>query len=250
MSPKGHIGLVIAFAGVLCAACGSSDALAPEAACGTSALAGSYGSQRNGQSSPGTSFTEVGIATLDGHGNIVDDQTVSINGAFSTRHVVGTYAIGADCKGTAFDSAGAVVAALVMAHGGDEVLGMSLIAGNNIPVHYERIIGTCSLATLNGTYAFQRNGQTGPGATLLAIGLASFDGHGNSVAEQTIDRSGSFNSVANQTGPYTLNADCSGTLVANGTPFSQIVVVGGGDEILGMSLTPGNNVVTHYERIK
>ncbi len=54
-----------------------------------------------------------------------------------------------------------------------------------------------------------------------------------------------------QVSTYAVNADCTGTLIDSVTgPFAQIVIVHDADEVLGMSLTPGNNVVVHYERMK
>ncbi len=108
----------------------------------------------------------------------------------------------------------------------------------------------CTNATIKGTYGFQRNGTTTSGP-LTAVGLVVIDGAGNSVAQQTISRSGTFSNVTNQLGPYTVNADCTGTFndPTTGAPFAQFVIVSNGGEILGMSLTAGNNVAIHYTRI-
>src|SRR5712692_6918179 len=107
----------------------------------------------------------------------------------------------------------------------------------------------CTNATLNGTYGFQRMGHTLQGE-LSAVGIVTFDGQGNGVAAQTISRSGIFNSVTNQLGTYTINSDCTGTETdPNGNVFAHLVIVHGGSEVLGMSLTPGNNVAIHFERL-
>jgi len=42
----------------------------------------------------------------------------------------------------------------------------------------------CSVATFNGTYGFYRTG-TVPAGPLAAVGIATYDGHGNSTARQT-----------------------------------------------------------------
>ncbi len=42
----------------------------------------------------------------------------------------------------------------------------------------------CSVATLNGTYGFYRTG-TVPAGPLAAVGIATYDGNGNSTARQT-----------------------------------------------------------------
>lgn len=235
-------------------ACGSSDLVAPaRTTCATSALTGSYGTQRNGQPAPGTFWSSVGIATFDGRGSVNEQQSVSINGTASDMpSQTSGYVINADCTGTQSDASGKVVATLVMVHDGDELLGISVVPGSSMTVHYERIIGPCSNASLTGDYGFQRNGQTGPGASLVALGTITFDGKGNQFVQQTINRSGTITTVANLVGTYDINPDCTGTQTDPGTGkiISHIVIVHGGDEVLGISTTTGNNIVIHYERIK
>ena len=88
--------------------------------------------------------------------------------------------------------------------------------------------------------------------SLLALGTITFHGNGHSDAQQTSQRNGVVGPV--QTFPdymYSLNGDCTGTQIdPTGSVFSQFVVVHQADEVLGMSMTPGNNVVIHYERTK
>src|SRR5436190_1843660 len=82
-------------------ACGGGSPTAPSVVgCSTAALHGAYGSQRNGQTAPGTLLTSVGLATFDGAGDITEQLTVSTNGAFSTITSQSSgYMIGSDCTG-------------------------------------------------------------------------------------------------------------------------------------------------------
>lgn len=108
---------------------------------------------------------------------------------------------------------------------------------------------TCSEKTLNGSYGFQRNGSTNPGGALTALGIITFDGQGNTSGSQTISRNGVFG-VQQLMPTYTVNADCTGNLIdTTGTVIGNLVIVHGGSEVLGMSLTPGNNVAIHFERV-
>jgi hypothetical protein len=236
------------------AACGSSTIVAPaQSSCATTGLTGNYGSQRNGLAAPGSHWTSVGLATFDGHGNVLSKYSVSMNGTFSSvANQVGTYVINPDCTGTESDASGAVVATLVMVHGGDQVLGISLIPGSSMTVHYERIVGSCGNATLTGDYGFQRNGQNGAGLSIVSLGFIKFDGNGNQNVVETTNRGGTIGSANPLTGTYAINPDCTGTQTDNATGkvISQLVVVHGGDVVLGMSETAGNNVVIHYEKIK
>lgn len=234
------------------AACGASDVASPVPACSTAGLVGSYGMQRNGQTVPGTATTSVGLVVFDGKGNYSVQQTVSVNGTSTTLPPAsGSYVINSDCTGSESDASGKVISTLAVVHGGDQVLGMSVVPGSSMTVHFERVTGACSNATITGDYAFQRNGQAGGGITLVALGTITFDGKGNQVVAQTIDRGGTITTV-HLVGTYTINGDCSGTQFdpGLGKVISSIIVVHGGDEILGMSTTQGNNVVLHYERIR
>jgi hypothetical protein len=237
---------------VVVLACHSSDAVAPAptANCTLSGLSGAFGFQRNGQSAPGAPISSVGVATFDGHGNMAAQEQVSNSGVFSViAGETGTYTINPDCTGTLSGASGSVIASLSLVHGGDEVLGISSVAGTNISMHYERIPGPCTNAILKGTYGFQRNGIAAGGVQLLALGTAVFDGIGTSNGVETNDRNGKSNAV-NVLATYVINADCTGTMSdTTRSVFSQMVVVGGGDEILGISMTAGNNVVIHFERV-
>lgn len=234
------------------AACSSKAVTAPAGiTCSTAALTGPFGSQRNGQTKPGTMISAVGVATFDGNGNVVEQLSVMTNGVFSSvTNQVGTYAINPDCTGTLSDGSGNLLARLAMVHNGAEVLGESAVPASNEALHFEKITGTCSLATLNGAYGFQRNGTTSTG-TLLAIGTITFDGHGNFVASQITDRNGTFGAPTDQSGTYAVNPDCTSTSSdTTRSIFTQQVIVTGADAMLGISTTPGNNVVTHGERVK
>lgn len=125
--------------------------------------------------------------------------------------------------------------------------GLSVLPGSNASVHYERITGPCTIATVRGDYGFQRNGLNAAGAQLLALGKMFFDGAGNQVVRQSIDRNGNFVTI-DQLGIYQVASDCTGTQSDSSGVFARMVVTHNGDEMLGMSLTPGNSVVTHYER--
>src|SRR5437868_12448615 len=121
--------------------CGGSSVAAPVSlTCSSASLMGAYGSQRNGQTAPGASFTAVGLITFDGQGNSVAKQNASANGVFSSiANQPGKYLVNADCTGTEPDPTGAVISKFVVVHGGDEVLGLSTVPGSTLSYHYERI---------------------------------------------------------------------------------------------------------------
>lgn len=111
----------------------------------------------------------------------------------------------------------------------------------------------CSVATLNGTYGFYRTGTTSAGP-LASVGIATYDGNGTTTTRQTIRKNG----VTTQdlfTGPtqvasYEIDPDCAGRLLnPDGSAFSHFVVVDGGKEFFGLSLSPGNSVNVVWKKI-
>lgn len=111
----------------------------------------------------------------------------------------------------------------------------------------------CSVATLNGTFGFYRTGTTSVGP-LASVGLATYDGNGTTTVRQTIRRNG----VTTQdlfAGPtvvasYEADPDCAGRLVnPDGSVFGHFVVVDGGKEFFGLSLSPGNSVNVVWKKI-
>ncbi len=111
----------------------------------------------------------------------------------------------------------------------------------------------CSVATLNGAYAFYRTGTTSVGP-LAAVGIATYDGNGTTTVRQTIRRNG----VTTQdlfTDPivvasYEVDPDCAGRLVnPDGSVFGHLVVVDGGKEFFGLSLSSGNSVNVVWKKI-
>ena len=108
--------------------------------CSNTTVYGQYGFQRNGQTSQGA-LTAIGSVVFDGLGHFVDQQTISRNGTFTViTNQTGTYQVNPDCTGTEFDPTGAVFATFVVVHNGSRILGMSMTAGNNVAIQYDRVI--------------------------------------------------------------------------------------------------------------
>lgn len=105
---------------------------------------------------PGTAWTCIGLATFDGRGGVNLQQAVDINGTTApVASQPGTYTISPDYTGTESDASVKVMSTLMVVHGGDQVLGISIIPGSSMTVHVERVTGTCANNTLLGDYGFQ-----------------------------------------------------------------------------------------------
>lgn len=72
----------------------------------------------------------------------------------------------------------------------------------------------CSLGSLQGNYADSASATLIPGgfSPSVCLGVVTFDGRGNLVSKETHSFNGQIIPVANYTGTYTVNADCTGTM--------------------------------------
>jgi hypothetical protein len=110
----------------------------------------------------------------------------------------------------------------------------------------------CSNASLKGTYGFQAFGAAvvspgSPGTPRAVIGIFTLDGLGKYTANVTVNNNGTVTNTGNQAGTYSVNADCTGTLITtnNGvvTGSVMLVVVDGGKEFYQMRISPTTFVV-------
>ena len=105
--------------------------------------------------------------------------------------------------------------------------------------------GQCSNASLKGAYGFLDGHTLVPAGTpFVALGRWSFDGKGNFTNTLTFNDNGTV-THADDFGPYTVNADCTGTIfILGGTGSVEIVLVDGGKEFYGVATNPSALVVT------
>lgn len=97
----------------------------------------------------------------------------------------------------------------------------------------------CTNATLKGAYGFFVSATILPAGTPRSVlGVLTFDGKGTFTATLTFNTDGVI-SYPTDTGPYKVNADCTGTLVTNGgTGTVDIVIVDGGKEFYQLRTNP------------
>lgn len=108
----------------------------------------------------------------------------------------------------------------------------------------------CSEATLKGQYGLYRTGST-PVGPLAAVGFILFDGKGNTAGTQNISRNGMYTLDLDFEGPYTVDENCTGKLIApNGIEIGRFVIVDGGREFYMLSLSNGNAVYGVGKKLK
>ena len=103
--------------------------------------------------------------------------------------------------------------------------------------------GVCTNASLSGSYGFYRTGSTSAGP-LAALGSLTFDGKGTVTGNQSVSRNGAFTFDVPIAGPYVLNEDCTGKLLAPDgvTEVARVVVTDRGNGFYIMSESAGNAV--------
>jgi len=107
--------------------------------------------------------------------------------------------------------------------------------------------GGCSNATLTGNYAFIYSGAFSPSGTGkntfgdAAVGVLIFDGAGNlSLTYTDVSNGKVISTSVPDTGTYTVNSDCTGSLTdATIDLHSNLAMVGGGAEVFGIQTDPG-----------
>ena len=96
----------------------------------------------------------------------------------------------------------------------------------------------CTNATLKGGYGFFVQAILLPGTPRSILGVITFDGKGTFTTTLTFNTDGMI-SYLTDTGPYKVNADCTGTLVTSGgTGTVDIVIVDGGKEFYQLRTNP------------
>lgn len=128
-------------------------------------------------------------------------------------------------------------------------------------VHAQNESSGCSVASLIGSYAVDREGTIvaqlpglpAPPAPFGEATIAHFNGAGSFFGTATVNIGGA---IANPgfSGTYTVNSNCTGTVTVNVPSFGltlheAIVVIGGGQRYIGTETDPFAVVQARVERI-
>ena len=108
----------------------------------------------------------------------------------------------------------------------------------------------CSNATLTGNYPFIYSGMNAPGHSVTgkntfgnaAVGVFTFDGAGNlSLTYTDVSNGQVISTSVPDTGTYTVNSDCTGSLTDTTIDVHfNIATVGGGAEFFAIQTDEGN----------
>jgi hypothetical protein len=105
----------------------------------------------------------------------------------------------------------------------------------------------CSVATLNGHYAFSQPGWAGAGQgnqlPFFNVGVVAFDGTTGTVSASFTGVSHGVVSTETDAGTYTVNPDCTGSISFTTGPGAGVtfnmVIIGRGAELFGINTSAG-----------
>jgi len=199
----------------------------------------------------------VGLSTFDGAGNWTSSFTLSHNGDISSATAVpGVYSINSDCTGSL---TGVGDFAIVVLNGGSEITGVQTDKDTTgiLDARVQNATG-CSTASLSGMYSITLAGfgtpppHLSPGNPSVPValgGLATLNGNGNLTGSFTSSHNGEIGTLVSDSGSYTVNSDCTGSLsdATEGLNFA-IVLLNGGAEALGIQTDNGTAVIVDIKK--
>ena len=218
--------------------------------CSNASLKGAYGFQISSTVLPaGTPRGVLDRINFDGNGHFADAVTFNDKGTITHRHDTGAYSVNADCTGTIFPDTGGTIG-IVVVQGGKEFYQLRTNPPNIVfqfnsgkKQFADDHVRQCSNASLKGAYGFF-TGQVAASAKtpLAALGRAIFDGNGNFSTAITFNNGGTA-TLMQDSGPYTVNADCTGTIgILGGTGTIEIVLVDNGNQFYQLQTAPSDIV--------
>lgn len=125
------------------------------------------------------------------------------------------------------------------------LVALAPVSGHLVPAVHAS--SGCTVANLNGTYAFSFNGFANVGKAghvktvpTADVGVARFDGAGNVSASYTDSTNGHISKGNQDVGTYTVNSDCTGSIVDTTTGGTwDVVILGGGKELYVIGTNKG-----------
>ncbi len=117
-----------------------------------------------------------------------------------------------------------------------------VLAGAGGALAADAAAATCSEATLRGTYLFadERFTVSDKGRGPFAIaGNNVFDGHGNVRGVLTVSTNGKITRFIHDSGKYTVNPDCTGTVTFSEGTSDDVFVAPDGSQFAFIQTNPG-----------
>ena len=228
--------------------------------CSVASLNGTYAFRRTGVNNDvGGPIAQIGIDVFNGDGTRgLTRTTRSTNGEIRDwidLPPIGTYTVDPDCTGSFFDADGSITNNFVVLDGGKRFFVLSVAPDTITTEEAERLEGeACSVASLNGTYAFRRTGVNDDvGGPIAHIGIASYKHGMRGLIRTTRSGNGEIRPWTDYptNGSYTIDPDCTGSLFyEDGGKANNLVVLDGGKKFFLLSVLPGTVTTEEGQRLK
>ena len=174
-------------------------------------------------------FDVAGVLTFDGTGGLTANWSQAVSGGLTPVTATGTYSVtstaGCLASATLTDTANNKYALFFSLYNAAPdfavaVTSPTVIFDGTGSAAQPATGGTCSAASLNGTYEFQLGGRqiTAAGSVaklMIGNGAAAFDGVGKvtfTMTANTVNISQIFGTALTYSGTYTLQSNCQGTI--------------------------------------
>ncbi len=220
--------------------------------CTNASLTGAFGYTLSGTVTNGDGrlvrSSQVGRIVFDGKGAYTGVAASSLGNTTDVAEFAGQISIGADCTATAKTGTGADATDLdmIVVNDGNDFsavvrAGDATLVGIGTKVEGK---GTCSLATLTGTYGYQGEGVAtlnGKSVSTAEIGILTFDGKEGLTGTFSAIGGGQANRQS-FTGTYALSDICFGSAaykVGDATFQMNFMVTNGGNQLLYSESTAG-----------
>jgi hypothetical protein len=130
------------------------------------------------------------------------------------------------------------------------IIALSTFSKHVVPkVQAHEVSEGCSLASLKGDYGSVLKGQVLGVGPIVSVGVTTFDGKGNFVADQTININGNV-FQAPGTGTYTVNRNCTGNAEPVGAGPHSFVIIDGGKQMELMDNNSAEVLTIHFTKIE
>jgi hypothetical protein len=228
--------------------------------CSVASLKGTYAFRRTGVNNVvGGPIAAIGIEVFNGDGTLgLTRYTRSTNGEIQDWTDIppigeASYTVDRDCTGSLFAADGTRTNNIIVLDGGKRFSLLSVFPDTITTEEGQRLEGRdCSVASLNGTYAFRRIGvNIDVGGPIAQIGIAFYKDGMRGLIRTTRSGNGEIRPWTDYptNGSYTIDPDCTGSLFyEDGGNANNLVVLDGGKRFFLLSVLPGT--ITTEEGIR
>ena len=232
---------------------GSCFSVYASASCTNATLVGNYGFTITGVNSSGSLSAAVGQLSANGKGKFTGIFTNSDAGVISSNAALtGTYAIRANCTGTATitpsGGTASIFSLVVVSSGGQFELTDTKAGSSEYGYAMAQGAATCTNAGVKNTFGFRGGGYTSSLAPYAFAGQVKLNGLGGITGSESASFGGTIEN-SSLSGSYSVSSNCTGTATFKGgtgnLSHTYFVIVNGGQSAMEIQ-TDANTIITIF----